>query len=48
MLANSKSSYPLRGAVLADQIRDYLASPLWETVSADKGIYLFKKLKSLN
>lgn len=43
MLANSENAYPIRGAELADKIRDYLASPLWETVSADKGIYLFKK-----
>ena len=43
MLANSENAYPLRGAALADQIRDYLASPLWETISSDKGIYLFKK-----
>lgn len=43
MLAKSENAYPVRGAELADKIQEYLASPLWETVSADKEIYLFKK-----
>ena len=45
LLANTKNAYPVRGKELDQQIKGYLASPLWETLSASKGIYLFKKKK---
>ena len=47
MLAKSEYSYPVRGRDLDKQIRDYLSSPMWETISANRNIYLFKK-KPLN
>ncbi len=43
LLASTENAYPVRGKELEKQIRDYLSSPQWETLSASKGIYLFKK-----
>jgi uncharacterized membrane protein len=43
LLANSENAYPLRGAKLSTTIRDYLSSNYWETLSANKSIYLFRK-----
>jgi uncharacterized membrane protein len=43
LLASTENAYPVRGLELKKQIHDYLSSPLWETLSANKGVYLFKK-----
>ncbi len=43
LLATTEDSYPVRGEELEKQIHDYLSSPLWQTLSAGKGIYLFRK-----
>lgn len=43
LLASTENAYPVKGAELEKQIQDYLSSPLWETLSANKGLYLFKK-----
>jgi uncharacterized membrane protein len=43
LLASTENGYPVRGVELEKQIQDYLNSPLWETISANKGVYLFKK-----
>ncbi len=43
LLATTESSYPVRGKELEKQIHEYLSSSIWETLSANKGIYLFKK-----
>lgn len=43
LLVSSETSYPLRGASLEEQIRYLQNSADWTTVSANKGVYLFKK-----
>jgi uncharacterized membrane protein len=43
MLASSPNAYPVRGPELDAAIRELNESRDWETLSADKGIYLFRK-----
>lgn len=43
MLAKSETSYPLKPNELNNKINEFINSPDWSTLSADKGIYLFKK-----
>ena len=45
LLASTTSSYPLRGAELDAKIKEYQQSAEWETLSATKGVFLFKKRK---
>jgi len=43
LLASTENSYPVRGADLENDINDLKNSDEWQTISANKGIYLFKK-----
>ncbi|MBC7694184.1 MAG: DUF2079 domain-containing protein [Burkholderiales bacterium] len=45
LLASAKGSYPVRGFELETKIKEYKQSTEWETLSASKGIYLFRKRK---
>ncbi len=45
LLATTNTSYPITGQELEIKIREYKASPNWETISSSKRIYLFKKRK---
>lgn len=42
-IAVTESSFPISGPELKMRIREYQQSPEWETLSANKGIFLFKK-----
>ncbi|MBK6833057.1 MAG: DUF2079 domain-containing protein [Bacteroidetes bacterium] len=42
-IANCELPYPLIASQMNEKINFYLASEEWETVSKDKGIYLFRK-----
>ncbi len=46
MLARSSYAYPVRGTELDAAIEELNNSKDWETLSADKGIYLFRKRNS--
>lgn len=46
MLAKSPNAYPIKGRELDHAIRELNSSKDWETLSADKGIYLFRKKTS--
>ncbi len=43
LLANSETSYPLRGAGLQQKINELQNALDWTTISAQNGVYLFKK-----
>lgn len=43
MVAKSPNAYPMRGRELNDAIEELNQSKDWETLSANKGIYLFRK-----
>ncbi len=43
LLAYTPSSYPISGPELNMKIKEYQQSDKWETISANKGIFLFKK-----
>ncbi len=42
-VANSPLSYPIRQPEMEIKIKELCQSPQWETISKQKGIYLFKK-----
>ncbi len=42
-IAHAEIPYPLYKTQMDEQIIYYLGSKEWETLSSDKGIYLFKK-----
>jgi uncharacterized membrane protein len=43
LLAKTENAYPVRGIELDDKIQEFKNSANWQTLSASKGIYLFKK-----
>lgn len=45
LLANSENAFPLKVEEVEAKIQEYRQSPEWETISASKRIYLFKKRK---